>query len=215
MTHERNHSLRVRRIDAVVAQLLLFPCVNTTGSRVVPPLMEIHSSLDLEEQCEALSVRLLVRRYHSSLLRFLRRRLSSAADMADVAQETYVRMLRYEGSREIRSPYALLLRVAYHVCQDLSRSDRVRRTDQHRDVDDLDLASTVPCPDRHVAASEELERVLAAIEELPPRRRQVFLLHREHQLSYSEIAEHCGISVKMVEKHISSALTYCLARIEQ
>jgi RNA polymerase sigma-70 factor (ECF subfamily) len=176
--------------------------------------MHPRSSLQLEPQGEALSVPQLVRQYHASLLRFLRRRLGSDADPADVAQETYVRMLRYEGSREIRSPYALLLRIAHHVCQDMTRSDRVRRTDQHRDLDELELASPLACPDRQIAASEELERVLMAIEELPPRRRQVFLLHREHHLSYAEIAERCGISVKMVEKHISSALTYCLARIE-
>lgn len=177
--------------------------------------MDVQSSIELDEAPAALSVRDLARSHHTSLLRFLRRRLNCTADPADVAQETYVRMLKYEGSREIRSPYALLLRVALHVAQDLSRSERVRHTDQHWNVDDFELASHDACPDRQLSASEELERVLIAIEELPPRRREVFLLHREHHLSYAEIAEHCGISVKMVEKHISSALTYCLARLEE
>lgn len=177
--------------------------------------MDVQSCIELEEPRAALSVRDLARSHHASLMRFLRRRLNCTTDPADVAQEAYVRMLKYEGSREIRSPYALLLRVAFHVAQDLSRSERARRTQQHSNVDDLELASHDPCPDRQLSASEELERVLAAIEELPPRRREVFLLHREHQMSYVEIAEHCGISVKMVEKHISSALTYCLARLEE
>ena len=177
--------------------------------------MDVQSSAELEEALPAFSVRNLAHTHHAALMRFLRRRLNCNADPADVAQETYVRMLKYEGSREIRSPFALLLRVAFHVAQDLSRSDRVRCMEHQRSLDDFELPSNEPCPDRQVSASEELERVLAAIEELPPRRREIFLLHREHHLSYTEIAQHCGISTKMVEKHISSALSYCLARLQE
>ena len=51
---------------------------------------------------QPLSVKELIGRYHGSLLSFLRQRLRLADDAADVAQEAYIRMLQYEGSREVQ-----------------------------------------------------------------------------------------------------------------
>src|SRR5262245_40987529 len=53
----------------------------------------------------------IIRRHHDSLIKFLRRRLSIADDADDVAQETYIRMMKYEGSREIKAPLAMLFRI--------------------------------------------------------------------------------------------------------
>jgi len=49
--------------------------------------------------------------------------------------------------------------------------------------------------------------VRAAVLRLPPRCREVYLLNRIEDMSYTEIARHCGISVKAVEKHIGKALS--------
>jgi len=54
-----------------------------------------------EETNQALSVQETIGRYHDSLLRFLRQRLRVKEDAADVAQEAYVRLLQYEGSKSI------------------------------------------------------------------------------------------------------------------
>ena len=53
-----------------------------------------------------LSIQEIIRRHHGALIKFLRRRLSIAEDAEDVAQETYIRMMRYEGSTRapIRRP---------------------------------------------------------------------------------------------------------------
>ena len=67
--------------------------------------------------------------------------------------------------------------------------------------------------ERQLAAEQELDRVHAIIEQLPPKCRRVFLLSRMHEMTYPQIAEHCGISVKMVEKHISHALAICTAKL--
>jgi len=48
---------------------------------------------------------------------------------------------------------------------------------------------------------------------LPPKCRQVFLLSRAQRMTYPQIAVHCGISVKMVEKHISHALAICMKKV--
>ena len=160
-----------------------------------------------------LSVKEIVGRYHVPLLGFLRQRLRQTEDAADVAQETYIRMMQYEGSREVQSPSSLLFRIAINVARDLARAEQVRHVRDQCQLDGLELDSGVASPEREVAAAQDLDELHAAIEALPPKCRQVFLLSRVNDMTYPQIAAHCGISVKMVEKHISHALALCMARV--
>lgn len=176
--------------------------------------MDAHTQTEeTEGALPPLSVSQLAHDYHEAFMRFLRNRVRGTAEPADVAQEAYIRMLQYEGSRSIRAPYYLLLRVAMNVAQDMRRSDLVRRVGQHRSLDSLEIAGNSPNPEQVASLAEELDRALSAIEALPPRCREVFLLHRRQHLSYVDIAAKCDISVKMVEKHISTALAFCAARV--
>ncbi len=174
---------------------------------------EMVEDLSLAAEARGLCVTTLIREHHTGLLQFLRRRLRRREDAADVAQETYVRMLQYEGSSQIRSPGSLLYRVAINVANDLGRSELARGGGNSSSLDDQELVSPEPSPERSLAAQQDLNVLLAVIEGLPPRCRQVFLLSRVHELSYPQIAERCGISVKMVEKHISHALAICLSKV--
>jgi RNA polymerase sigma-70 factor (ECF subfamily) len=124
-------------------------------------------------------------------------------------------MLQYEGRSGIRSPYFLLLRVAINVGQDLRRAEQVRCRSSHQSLEGMELACGAPGPERALALAEELRRALRAIDELPPRCREVFLMHRRDELSYPEIARLCGISVKTVEKHIRTALARCAGQVEE
>jgi RNA polymerase sigma-70 factor (ECF subfamily) len=166
----------------------------------------------LANEQRPLSVRELIARYHNVLLSHLRQRLRIADDAADVAQETYIRMLQYEGSREVRSPSSLLFRVAINIANDLGRSEQARHAADHCGVDGLEIESGLAGPEREVAAAQDLEQLYRVIEQLPPKCKQVFLLSRVQNMTYPEIACHCGISVKMVEKHISRALNECMKK---
>ena len=173
---------------------------------------DVHSAMPFSQ---GLSIEGVIRSCHSSLLSFLRQRLRVADDARDVAQEAYIRMMQYEGSKDVQSPASLLFRIAINVANDLGRAEKVRHLADHCDIADMDFDSGVATPEREVAAGEELEILYQAIEELPPKCRQVFLLSRFHSMTYPQIAEHCGISVKMVEKHISRALSVCAAKVAQ
>lgn len=162
---------------------------------------------------DPVSVPAIIRRYHYSLLLFLKKRLRRPEDAHDVAQEAYIRMMQYEGSRAIHSPSSLLFRIAINVANDLERAEQVRRVSDQCRLDDVDLVSDVPSPERHVAGQQDVALLQTAIENLPPKCRQVFLLSRARGMTYPEIARHCGISVKMVEKHISHALAICLKKV--
>ncbi len=50
------------------------------------------------------------------------------------------------------------------------------------------------------------EKLVEGIQSLPPKCKDVFLLSRMGKMSYQEIADHCGISVKTVENQIGKAL---------
>jgi RNA polymerase sigma-70 factor (ECF subfamily) len=60
--------------------------------------------------------------------------------------------------------------------------------------------------DAHTQAGELQDAIRDAIAALPPRTREVFLMSRERNLRYSEIAEALGVSVKAVEANMSRAL---------
>ncbi len=167
----------------------------------------------LADASSLLSIQEVVRRHHGALVKFLRRRLSIADDAEDVAQETYIRMMRYEGSSELRAPSAMLFRIAVNVANDHGRAALARRANYHTDVQDIELVSELPSAEREVLASQNLDLLLEAIEELPPKCKQVFLLSRASEMTYPEIARHCGISVKMVEKQISRAIAVCMAKV--
>lgn len=171
-------------------------------------------SMPLETN-QALSVKNVISSHHSSLIRFLQQRLRVPEDAVDVAQEAYIRMMQFEGSKAIQSPSSLLFRIAINIANDLGRAGKVRHIADHFDIDEVDIDSDIASPEREVAARQELDALYQTIAHLPPKCRQVFLLSRFHCMTYPQIADHCGISVKMVEKHISHALAICISKANQ
>jgi RNA polymerase sigma-70 factor (ECF subfamily) len=109
----------------------------------------------------------------------------------------------------------MLFRIAINVANDLGRAERARGVHSRCDVDDLVLVSDEPSAERQLAARQDLALLYDAIEHLPPKCRQVFLLSRVRRMTYGEIARHCGISQKMVEKHVSHALAVCMQNVSE
>lgn len=71
---------------------------------------------------------------------------------------------------------------------------------------DATILSDVPSPRDDMRYEELAEAVKRAVQQLPERRRTAFVLHRQQELSYREIAEVMGISPRTVEVHIAKAL---------
>lgn len=71
----------------------------------------------------------------------------------------------------------------------------------------INLAETLSSPESGYSDHKELEHIYHnTLLELSPRRRKIFLMHREQQLTYKEIAARLNISPKTVENQLSSAL---------
>ncbi|HEX5305506.1 MAG TPA: RNA polymerase sigma factor [Dyella sp.] len=147
-----------------------------------------------------------VRAQRETLVRFLHRRTRSAADAEDLAQESLTRLMRYRGHAP-ETWTALLYRIAVNALNDRSRRAASRFDAQHVSLDDgAELATGEPSHEQRTASQQELVALQRALLRLPDRCRQIYLLHRIEGMTYTEIADHCGISVKAVEKHISRAL---------
>jgi RNA polymerase sigma factor (sigma-70 family) len=159
----------------------------------------------------------LARRYHGDLLRVLRVRLRSEQDAADLAQEAYVRVLRYEGTLSAEEQRRMLFRIASNLLTDHWRWNQRWRlivgNDLHVAFDELDVESGQPSHERQLAGEQRLARLEEIVAGMPDKRRTVFILSRIHGLRNSEIAAQCGISVKTVEKHLALALAECRAEV--
>src|SRR6188472_3124561 len=101
-------------------------------------------AFESEQNNEAWSVHETIRRYHESSIRFLPQRLRVKEDAADVAQEAYIRMMQYEGSRQIQSPSSMLFRIAINVANDLGRAEQSRRVSDQMPIEGLELACDRP-----------------------------------------------------------------------
>ena len=144
-----------------------------------------------------------------ALRRYLSRQLGNSDVTEDAVQETFLRMLRYREIGDAGECRALLFRVATSVVVDRQRYAKARRANDHCTIDDLELSSDEPQPDHNLSSHQTLVLLRRAILALPPRCREVFLLHRFEGLSYRDIARRFGTSERTVENQISHALAVC------
>jgi RNA polymerase sigma factor (sigma-70 family) len=151
----------------------------------------------------------LVASHGGQLRRFLLARVRNVADVPDVLQEVYLRMLRVSHVESIRSPEAYLFTVAQHVVQQHSlRQSAVPPSVELTQMLDPPQADPDTDPALELEAQQCLERLQGALDTFSPKVRATFLLHRRDGLSFDEIAEHLGISQPMVKKYLVRALMH-------
>lgn len=144
---------------------------------------------------------------------YLRGRLRNADDAADIAQSSFERVYRYalpaEGKQpHIESPRALLFKAAHHLCINLGRHDKLVLEWLH-ERSQLDVYTSVPSAEHQAAQRQLLMRMVAHLESMPARRRDVFLLFRVYGYSREEIAQRLNISHAAVAKHVVRATVDC------
>lgn len=156
--------------------------------------------------------------YYRELLNFLSRAVNDRHAAADLAQESYVRVLALQQSgQHVAEPRALLYRTARNLVIDRHRRGAVRGQLHDTDLDDdagLDAVDTLAAPaasepETAAMSAQAVEAMLAAIGELPLRCREAFILHKFDGLAQAEVARRMGISVTMVERHIRLAMQAC------
>jgi RNA polymerase sigma factor (sigma-70 family) len=149
---------------------------------------------------------------YTELLRHVTRRLGRDADAGDVVQDTFLRIQRIPAGAEIQNTRSYLYRMADNLALDYLRT-RQSRQRYFSTEEFADPADESPSPESIVDYRQRLARLEQAIAELPPRQKEVFLLHKFDGLSHAEIAEQLGISRSAVEKLVMKALAHCRDRL--
>jgi len=154
----------------------------------------------------------MLERFHPELLNFLTREVRDRDAAADLAQESYVRVLGAQASGQaVLNVRALLFHIARNLIIDRHRR-AVHR--QHDNLDDLHetehpLAPAHLQPEEALASMQAVRAYVRTIEALPPRSREAFVLHIFDGWSQAQIAAHMGVSVSMVEKHVVRGMLAC------
>lgn len=126
-------------------------------------------------------------------------------DAEDVVQDAALRLVSVSHREEIGEPNRLLSRLTLRAAIDRIRW-RVSRAGISVCAPGAEAIDPTGDPERALMGVQRLRAVRAEIDAMPPRRREVFLLHRIDELTYPQIAKRLGISVKAVEKHMSLAI---------
>ena len=143
------------------------------------------------------------RRWRAPLRKFLSTRWSlNASDFDDVAQEVFLRLLRYDNSELIEHPQAYLFKMASNVAGEWALRSRHRHPHDARWLVDLCATSD---PEREVAQQSANEQLRRAIASLPPRQREVVRLHFGEGLPRAQIAERLETSERIVKRDLINA----------
>ena len=146
----------------------------------------------------------LIQRYWGSLLQFAYGFTSSQDEAEDIVQETFVRIWRSRSTwRSTGTVRSYLFTISRNLC--LHREERRQVRDGWRDREQL-RPRRAPSPLAHLEANEVLAALNQALEELPPRRREVFRLVCLQGLSYREAAQVMEVAVPTVANQMSAAL---------
>jgi RNA polymerase sigma factor (sigma-70 family) len=147
----------------------------------------------------------LYREHSAGLVRRLARYTGCSETALDLTHETFAKLLRIGPARlgAIEQPEAYLHRMSLNLARDRGRTSAAceRALEQLGSAGDDRLDQVAVLESR-----DTLRRLERAIDRLKPKTRDIFLAHRLEGLTYAQIANRTGLSVKGVEKQMSKAI---------
>jgi RNA polymerase sigma factor (sigma-70 family) len=153
-------------------------------------------------------------RYYDRLVRLFKRRNRSTEDAADLAQDTFARLWSAD-LRQIRRPESFLFTTALNLLRDRARSAQVRYAALSVSAEEAQLVCPAPQAERVLDGEHRMRVLEAALGELSPKCRAVFVLFHFDGVSQRDIADQLRISVSMVEKYVKQAVDRCQRRLNE
>ena len=177
----------------------------------------VMNALPPEDADRNLDFNALVAKYEKKIFNIIYRFIGDYEEANDLTQETFFSAFRnYDKFRGESKVFTWLYQIARNLCinrirqRDRQRSLRIESLDQPRDANDEDsttreIADISQSPHQKLEEKELRQRVLAAIESLPPDYKEVILLREFQELSYNEIVEATGLTLENVKTRLSRA----------
>lgn len=149
--------------------------------------------------------------HHGWLKRWLQRRLGDAADAADLAQDTFLRLIlkptptEFVGTAQARG---YLRAMANGLCVDLWR----RRSIEQAWLDELATRpeEVAPSAEHQAIVLEALHEVDAMLQRLPPKAARAFVMAVAGEMTHKDVARELGVSTRTVTTYVAQAMLHCL-----
>ena len=149
--------------------------------------------------------------YRPALMQYFRRKARDQNEVDDLVQDVFLRIAARRSDEPVENLGGYVFQTAASVLADRHRRRTVRHADSHVEFD----------TDRHSASDFDAARILegrqslrlavTALQSLPERTRNIFILRRIEGYAYRDIASQFGISVSAVEKHMVRAIQQLVA----
>jgi RNA polymerase sigma factor (sigma-70 family) len=166
-------------------------------------------------QVSAQFVSAMERTHSPALRRFLSRRMRhAAADVPDLIQEVFLRLLRVPDHETIRNPQAYLYTIAAHVLHQYT----LRNALAAKPVDPADIvaelgASLDTDPETQIELEQRFELVGKDLEARSPRAYTTLMMYRCEGATLTDIGKTLGVSRVMAKRYLMQAMTYCQERL--
>lgn len=147
-----------------------------------------------------------------SLLRPYIARHAPDDQVDDLLQETILRIHQRRPRDTIGNFRAYAFQTARSVIIDGGRRDAVRKRDAHFMLEEYHYPVDPITPEQTLLDRESIDELMAALQEMPERTRNIFVLQRFEDMSYPAVAEYMGISLSAVGKHMVKALRFLAER---
>lgn len=149
--------------------------------------------------------------HHGWLLGWLRKKLGCADNAADLAQDTFVRLLGQRKTPDLSEPRALLTHIAKALMIDQWRRQAVERA--YLEALAHLPETTAPSPETRLLILEALMRIETMLRGMPAKTRDIFLLSQLDGLTYPQIAGQLGTSLVTVKRHMRAGFMACMAAL--
>lgn len=145
--------------------------------------------------------------HHGWLQAWLRKKLGNAHQAADLAQDTFVRLLSRDAPMQAREPRAFLTTVAQRVLANHYRRLQLERAY----LEALAQLPPVraPSPEERALLLEALDAIDRMLDGLPPAVRRAFLMAQLEGMKQAEIAQALGLSVNTIQRYLAQAGMHC------
>jgi RNA polymerase sigma factor (sigma-70 family) len=140
--------------------------------------------------------------HEAALTRYLMHAWSNAADVPDLRQEVYIRVLEAAEKSCPTSPRHFMFTVARNLLTDRARRNRIVPIDLLQESDYSNVLIDEISSERRTGSFLELQRLVAAFERLPERCRQVVWMRKIEDLAQKDIAARLEIAEGTVEAHL-------------
>ena len=139
---------------------------------------------------------------------WLRRKLGCSHRAADLAHDTFLRLLDRDAPVALNEPRAFLTTVAKGLVANHFRRQKIEQA--WLEVLASRPEALSPSPEERALIIETLYQIDALLDGLPPKARKAFLLSQLEGLTYADIAARLEVSVSMVKKYMLQAITHCM-----